>query len=50
MKFPKVNQKQSFPEMETVFDAWNEEKKAVEKSERTQKIYFQENEVWWVSI
>lgn len=50
MPLQKVKQKQSFPEMESVFDAWNEEKKQLEISDHSEKIKFKEWEIWWISM
>jgi len=50
MTFKKVNPKQSFPEMDGLFDVWNEEKKNIEKSEHNKTIKFKEGEIWWISM
>jgi len=45
MSFPKVNQKQSFLEMETVFDEWNELKKEIHREDDIEK-YPKPREIW----
>ena len=53
MTFQKVNPKQSFPEIEKLFDTWNEEKKNTNKKERVEK-YPKPREIWltkmWLNV
>jgi hypothetical protein len=38
--FPKVNPKQSFLEMESVFDVWNLKKKEISALPHDEELYF----------